>query len=184
MSQIVYKKKYVVSFNVMYQVQNMHAAESKVRKKLKLKDSSDQPIYEIPPEKYAAESIIKILLDPTEGKICHAKPSLVSSSATYVVNTKSLQNLEDIKKDDFGIWKYSGSHPLVFKVYHQDDNKIIERCAEGASGSNIVYLRRLHCTHPSNNSFKRMICFLSGKELFVHVNIEFSRMFLILIAFN
>ena len=31
-----------------------------------------------------------------------------------MVNTKSLQNLED-KKDDFGIWKYSGSHPLVFK---------------------------------------------------------------------
>ena len=117
-----------------------------------------------------------MLLDPIESKICHAKPSLVSSSATYVVDTKSLQNLEDIKKDDFGIWKYSESHPLVFKVYHQDDKKIIERCAEGASGSNNVYLRRLHCTHPSNSSFKRMICFLSGKELFVFVNIKFSCM--------
>ena len=64
-----------------------------------------------------------ILLDPMEGKICHAKPSLVSSSATYVVDTKSLQNGEDIKKGDFGIWKHSGSHPLVFNVYHQDDDK-------------------------------------------------------------
>ena len=139
-----------------------------------MEESSDQPIYEIPPEKYAAESIIKILLDPTEGKICHAKPSLVSSSATYVVNTKSLQNLEDIKKDDFGIWKYSGSHPLVFKF-------IIKMTIRSLKGAQKVHQEVTLYTHPSNSSFKKIICFLSGMELFVHVNIEFSCKFLILI---
>lgn len=84
--------------------------DSEVRKKLKLEESNNQPIYEVPPEKYTAETIIKILLDPKESKICHAKPTMVSSNATYVVDTKNLQNLEDIKKDQFGICKYSGSH--------------------------------------------------------------------------
>ena len=122
-------------------------------------------MYEEPPHKYAAEKIIKMLIDPDESKICREKPSSVTKSATYVVDVRNLQNAEDIKKDEFGIWKYSGSHPLVFKVYTEEDgSKSIERCCEGASGSNVVYLRRLHCTHPSNSDFKRLICFLSGES--------------------
>ena len=105
-----------------------------------------------------------MLIDPDESKICRVKPTSVTKSATYVVDVRNLQNTEDIKKDEFGIWKYSGSHPQVFKVYTEEDgSKSIEKCCEGASGSNVVYLCRLHCTHPSNNDFKRLICFLSGK---------------------
>ena len=92
------------------------------------------------------------------------KPTSVTESATYVVDVRNLQNTEDIKKDEFGIWKYSGSHPQMFKVYTEEDGHIsVEKCCDGASGSNVVYLRRLHCTHPSNNDFKRLICFLSGE---------------------
>lgn len=124
----------------------------------------DQPIYEHPPMKYSAEQIIRILLDPQEGKVCNVKPTSVSCSATYVVDTRNLQNIEDIKKDQFGIWRYSGSHPKMFKVFTEENGHIsIEKCCEGASGSNVVYLRRLHCTHPSNSDFKRLICFLSGE---------------------
>lgn len=134
------------------------------RKKLKFEDDPNQPIYEQPPHKYTAEQIIKILIDPDQHKICHVKPTSVTKSATYVVDVRSLQNAEDIKKDEFGIWKYSGSHPQTFKVYTEEDgSKSVEKCCEGASGSNVVYLRRLHCTHPSNSNFKRLICFLSGK---------------------
>ena len=141
----------------------------KAQKKLKFEEQEavnegDQLIYEHPPAKYTAEQIIKILLDPIEEKICHVKPICVTKSATYVVDVCSLHNIEDIKKDEFGIWNYSGSHPQVFKVYTEDDGyKTIEKCSEGASGNNVVYLRRLHCTHPSNSDFKRLICFLSAE---------------------
>ena len=74
--------------------------------------------------KYAAEKIIKMLIDPDESKICREKPSSVTKSATYVVDVRNLQNAEDIKKDEFGIWKYSGSHPLVFKVYTEEAGHI------------------------------------------------------------
>ena len=71
------------------------------------------PVYEIPPPKYSADSILKILLDPEidQDKICKEKPFNVTESATYVVNIKNLQHPDDIKKDQFGIWNYSGSHP-------------------------------------------------------------------------
>ena len=42
-----------------------------------------------------------------------------------------------------------------------DSGEMWWRC--GASGSSVVYLRRLHCTHPSNSEFKRLICLVSGK---------------------
>ncbi len=122
-----------------------------------------QPIYEIPPDKYSAEAIIRILLEPQD-KICSSKPLDVSKSATYVVDTRSLGNIDDVKKDQFGIWRYSGSHPSSYEINTDDDTGEIEveKCSEAANRSNVVYLRRLHCTHPSNTNFKRLICFLTG----------------------
>ena len=109
-----------------------------------------------------------MLVVPDEKKICHGKPTSVAKSATYIVDVRSLLDIQDIKKDQFGIWKYSGSHPQMFKVYTEEDDTIsVQRCYKGISGSNIVYLRRLHCTHPSNSEFKRLICFLSGKRITV-----------------
>ena len=107
-----------------------------------------------------------ILLRANKSKVCRRKPVSISKSATYVVDVRSLRNQDDIKKDEFGIWKYSGSHPQPFKVYYEDDGEIsVEKCSHRVSGSNVVYLRRLHCTHPSNVDFKRLICFLMGTFL-------------------
>ena len=88
------------------------------------------------------------------------KPSAVTRSASYVVDVRNLQNQDNIK-DKFGMWNYSGSHPQAYKVYHKEDGyMIVEKCCEGASGANMVLLRRLHCTHPSNPDFKRLIFFV------------------------
>ena len=95
--------------------------------------------------------------------MCQKKPVNVTSSTTFVVDTRKLQSLEDIKKDEFGIWNYSGSHPQAFRVSEEDGTSLwIEKCTTSATGSNVGHIRRLHCTHPSNSNFKRVICFLSG----------------------
>lgn len=95
--------------------------------------------------------------------MCKAKPTGVRASATFVVDTRNLQCLDDIKKDEFGIWNYSGSHPQAYRVHNKEDGYLsVERCEKGATGCNVVCLRRLHCTHPSNLDFKRLICFVSG----------------------
>ena len=88
---------------------------------------------------------------------------MITQSATFVMDIRCLENQEDIKKDEFGIWNYSGSHPQVFKVNFKEDGYIsVEKCESGARGNNVIYLRQLHCTHPSNIEFKRFICFLLG----------------------
>ena len=114
---------------------------------------SSQPVYGIPPSKYSAERVIKILLQAENSKICRKKPTSVCRSATYVVDVRSLRCQDDIKKDEFGIWNYSGSHPQPFKVHENYDDLIVEKCCPGVSGKNVVLLRRLHSTYPACPSF-------------------------------
>jgi hypothetical protein len=127
-------------------------------------EDPEYPVFEFPPPKYGAEHILKILLNPNidKKKICVQKPLNVTESATYVVDIRSLQHIDDIKKDQFGIWNYSGSHPQAYRV-SSNGGITVEKCASGATGRSVVFLRRLHCTHPSNMDFKRLICFVTGK---------------------
>ena len=127
-----------------------------------------EPIFEVPPPKYTAEQILRILLDPCipESKICNVRPVNITQSATYVANIQRLDHQDDIKNDNFGKWNHSGSHPLLFRVQMESDNYMyIEKCAAGATGDNVVMLRRLHSIHPSNYHFKRLIAFVSGKHI-------------------
>ena len=123
-------------------------------------------MYEIPPPKYAAEGILKILLDPAlpASKVCSVRPTNVVKSATYIVDIGKLEHPDDVKNDNFGTWKHSGSHPQAYRVQVEDDGYLyVEKCAPGAKGDDVVYLRRLHSVHPSNSHFKRLIAFISGE---------------------
>ena len=123
------------------------------------RDSScQQPVYKTPPPKYGD-------IDDFAWS-----PNWKSAGISHLMSGKvpRLWTLwwmySDIKKDKFGIWHYSGSHPQTYRVYIESDRHItVDKCGDGATGSSVVYLRWLHCTHPSNSEFKRLICLVSGK---------------------
>ena len=72
-------------------------------------------VSQVPPEKYSAERIIQILLDPNidKSKVCTQRPLNVDSSCTFVVDLDQLLEADDVKKDKFGVWNHSGSQPQV-----------------------------------------------------------------------
>ena len=48
----------------------------------------------------------------------------------------SLKHPDDVRKDFFGKWIHSGSHPFTFKATIQKDGDVnVEKCAPGASGN-------------------------------------------------
>uniref|UniRef100_A0A1X7TEI0 Uncharacterized protein n=1 Tax=Amphimedon queenslandica TaxID=400682 RepID=A0A1X7TEI0_AMPQE len=103
-------------------------------------ESLDQPIYEIPPPKYSADTILSILLNLNinESKVCSGCPLRVTSSATFVVDLSKLAHPDDVKIDSFGIWNYSGSHPMCFRVHIKELGYVsVEKCAPGAKGDNV-----------------------------------------------
>ena len=130
-----------------------------------------QPVFETPPTAYTSEKILRILLDPNinPDKICQERPTNVTHSATYVVDIAKLYYPNDIKKNSFGKWNHSGSHTILFYAYVHTDGYIeVDKCAQGATGKDVYYLKRLHSTHPSNPDFKRLIALISGKYTKAH----------------
>ncbi len=125
--------------------------------------------YEKPPPKYAAETIMKMLLNPhiRKGKVCVTWPVTVETSSTLVVDITKLKHPDDVRKDFFGKWVNSGSHPVPFKASIGSGGDVdVERCAPGATGE-VFYLRRHHCYHPSSSDFRRLLAFVSGKIFYV-----------------
>lgn len=122
--------------------------------------------YESPPPMYSEETILKILLDPRQdgNTICSTWPVNVNSSSTFVIDISKLPNPDDVREDNFGKWKHTGSHQSLYYVSYGENDKIeLEKCVPGASGSNVYHLRRLYSSHPSNQAFRRILAFLSGK---------------------
>jgi hypothetical protein len=125
------------------------------------------PIFEQPPPKYTATRILQILLDPNidQSLIAKKRPIEVERSSTFVVDLTCLKHPDDVKKDMYGRWDYSGSHPEVFRCSIDEFDKVfIEKCAAGATGQDVYYLRRLRSSHPSNPDFRRLIAFVHSKS--------------------
>ena len=132
-------------------------------------DDEESDVYEMGDKVYTSEGILQMLLNP-KGKICKGRPTTVNQSASYIVDLKSLDHPDDIRIDEYGKWKYSGSHVHHFRaerILDEDDdddgNLVFERVPANTSGSNVYKLRRIHCKHPSNPSFQRLIAFVTGE---------------------
>lgn len=123
------------------------------------------PIYEYPPDKYSAHQMMRMLLNPNidPKRIAKQRPLETTTSATFIIDVRNLKHRDDIKKDMYGKWKHHGSHTDVFKCRFDDLSKVcVEKVAEGASGDNVFFLRRLHSIHPSNKHFRRIVALISG----------------------
>jgi len=122
------------------------------------------PLYEVPQGCYTGEQILKIVLNPNikKEKICRSKPSNVTRSSTFVL--ESLNHPDDIKKDDFGKWVYSGSHSVSYAAFQSSRGLEFERMAgTGGNADNMFQLRRINCNHPTNPQCQRLLAFVTGK---------------------
>ena len=114
---------------------------------------SQSVVFEVPPAKYTAERIFEILQDSTieDDKVCKTVPTGVTSSLTFVVDNRFLKNPDDIKKDELGIWNYSGSHPQTYKESKKDGIVEVEKCTKNSKGDNIYHVVHIHRVQTSND---------------------------------
>jgi len=111
------------------------------------------PIYERHANGYSGEEIAVILCDPTLDKdlICSTHPVLVENNVSFVVDLSKLKNPNDIRADDLGTWKCTGSYILTFAV------KCSEKGCHGVDssycGAIVVRVRRQHHVHATDKSF-------------------------------
>ncbi len=127
-------------------------------------NSSGAPIYEVPKGTYSGEQLLDILLDPEidASRICCERPMQIMGSCTFVVDLNSLKHPDDVKKDEFGKWHYSGSHVVSYTAWKSCSGRLQFEKVSGQSGENAFELRRIHCKHPSNPLFQRLLAFVTG----------------------
>ena len=82
----------------------------------------------------------EILLDPSmpTSRVYSVRPTNIVKS---IIDISQLEHLDDVKNDNFGTWKHSGSHPQLYRVHVEDDGDLhVEKCALVATGDDVVYL--------------------------------------------
>ena len=123
-------------------------------------------MYEVPTETYSGEQLLDILLNPEidATKICCERPMQIKESYTFVVDLNFLKHPDDVKKDEFGKWHYSGSHVVSYTVWKSHSSKLQFEKVSGQGAENAFELRRIHCKHPSNPQFQRLLAFVTGVD--------------------
>ena len=73
-------------------------------------------MYDYPVKGYSQEKIVDILCDPMldENLICSSNPVSVENCVAFVIDVSKLKDPNDVRADDLGAWKCSGSRVLTF----------------------------------------------------------------------
>ena len=80
------------------------------------------PLYEHPLKGYNGQRIAQILCDPTLDKdiLCSTHPTSVENNVSFIVDLSKLKDRNDVRADDLGTWKCTGSRVLTFAVKCND----------------------------------------------------------------
>ena len=121
---------------------------------------------------YSGTRLLEILLNNNDHtKICKERPMHIDKSSTFVIDLDSLRHPDDVKKDEFGRWQYSGSHTQSYLAWKSTGDKFTFQKVTDASkvkeNSCIFHLRRIHCKHPSNSQLQRLLAFVTGENWIV-----------------
>jgi len=122
------------------------------------------PIYERHAKGYSGEEIAVILCDPTLDKdiICSTHLVLVENNVSFVVDTSKLKNPNDIRADDLGTWKCTGSRVLTFAI--KCSKKGCHVIDSSCLGAIVVRVRRQHYVHATDKAFHRMIACIESVQ--------------------
>ena len=135
-------------------------------------------MYEIPPDKYSAEDIVRILLNPEidTRRVSKVRPLNIKCTSTYVIDLDALDHPDDVKRDNFGVWTHSGSHDIKFESHIDASGRLeIGRSVlSDEDGWEQFSLRRLHSKHPTHSKFRRIISFITGKSMCFEVQYSCS----------
>ena len=127
-------------------------------------DDPELPIYSNAPSGYSLSQLVTILMNPAmpEDKVCKLQPLGVSQNCTFIIDL-DLINPDDLKADDLGSWKGTGTRRNYFTV---DKTNKAEFRPSVPSGPSFVVIRR-YFVHRTYFKFHRCIVEIKGSACFI-----------------
>ena len=128
-------------------------------------------MYDYPVKGYSQEEIVHILCDPMLKKefICSSHPVSVENNVSFVIDVSELKNPNDVRADDLGSWKCTGSRVLRFSVKITSRSCSLVTCS--SPGAIEIGVRRQYFVHATDNDLHRMIAFLENEPTQDNVSI-------------
>ena len=117
------------------------------------------PMFSDNPTSFLAEEVAKVLMSPDMNTVCHVQPMGVTKNATFVIDADDVA-FSDLKADDLGTWKATGTKSTYFSV--RPNGAILISSGKGkGSKSNYVMTRRYY-VHGTYQLFHRIITDIKG----------------------
>jgi len=141
--------------------------------KLFYRQDSTLPVYKWThcKEHFSVQELGRILLTNTvpQEKLCSIQPTKVCHNTTFVVDLHALDDIDDIRADENGVWIRKGS-PIAFLSVHDNGHdgkvKVVRR---SRMGSHLHYykLTRTYYQHSCSPDFHRIITTVHGSYYFL-----------------
>lgn len=140
-----------------------HQCTSREVDDLFFKGDRHLPIYASPDSGYPLHLLIDILLKPNmpPEHVCAVQPLGVSQNALFIIDI-DVVNFEDLKADDLGSWKGTGTKKLYFRVSLTGAIKYSE-AKPNTSSSQYLQLTRRYYVHKGYAEYHRMIADVQSK---------------------
>ena len=84
------------------------------------------PVFSWSRKAYSCKGLVRVLLqDYEQESLCILQPANVSHNISFLVDNKMHQGKDDVKCDDMGVWKHTGS-PRKWFFIERNDNNVVE----------------------------------------------------------
>lgn len=100
--------------------------------------------------------------DLEEDKTCKVQPLTVSENASFVIDNDEV-NFQDLKADDLGSWKATGTKKVYFRFV--DEIIRISDKLPASANSNYYVLTRRYYVHMNYGKFHRQIVDIKSKPI-------------------
>jgi len=127
------------------------------------KDDTQLPIYGAPTAGYPVHELIDILLKPDlpPEHVCTVQPLSVTQNAAFVVSIDSVE-FEDLKADDLGSWKGTGTKRMYFRVLQSGAVRFTLAKPSSSVAAQYFLLTRRYFVHKTYGKFHRLIADIRG----------------------
>ena len=116
-------------------------------------------------QQYKVEELGKLLIvDPIlSERMCTKQPVWVCKNASFVVDLHSLDDPQDVRADENGVWQRNGSPVAYVSIHNSSGNtRVLKRSKMGHHSYHFKLTRTYYC-HTSSPDFTRIITTVHGK---------------------
>jgi len=130
-------------------------------------------VYGYPKKGYNSKEIVHILLSPAfRGELlCKTHPVSVKLNVSFVVDLSQLEDRNDVRTEDLGAWKCTGSRILSFAVdLSGQERRTVSNLSTSNEAVHRVSIRRQYHVHATDRDLHQMVAFVESLDgMYVHV---------------